>query len=118
MDDDDVTRPAPWQVWFADLDPTEGREQAGRRPVLIVSSQFHLDLTGSALLTVLPITTTERPGWLQRVEIDIRGRTSYVITEQMRTIARVRLVDKGPVKRLDADAIATIREILGAMLAQ
>lgn len=25
-------------VWFADLDPVRGREQAGRRPVLVVSS--------------------------------------------------------------------------------
>jgi mRNA interferase MazF len=26
------------QIYFVDLDPTKGREQAGRRPVLVVSS--------------------------------------------------------------------------------
>jgi mRNA interferase MazF len=116
MERDGVSKPAPWQVWYADLDPTEGREQAGRRPVLVVSSAFHLNLTGSALLTVLPVTSVERPGWLHRVAIDVQGRTSYVITEQVRTVARARLGDK-PVKRLDTDEIAAVREVLASMLA-
>ncbi|MEV4507722.1 type II toxin-antitoxin system PemK/MazF family toxin [Dactylosporangium sp. NPDC049525] len=49
-----MTAVQPWQVWWVDLDPTEGREHAGRRPVLVVSSAFHLRLTGEALVTVLP----------------------------------------------------------------
>ncbi|WP_416211116.1 type II toxin-antitoxin system PemK/MazF family toxin [Frankia sp. Cr2] len=47
-----------------------GREQAGQRPVLVVSSRFHLALTGGALVSVLPLTTRERPGWVHRVRID------------------------------------------------
>ena len=29
--------PERGDIWLADLDPTRGREQAGRRPVFIVS---------------------------------------------------------------------------------
>lgn len=35
------------EIWFADLDPAKGSEQAGRRPVVIVS--------GNALNETLPI---------------------------------------------------------------
>lgn len=78
----------PGTVWFADLNPTQGREQAGDRPVLIVSSAFHLELTGGDIATVLPMTSVHRPGWVHRVPI---GESSWVITDQVRTIATRRL---------------------------
>lgn len=106
---------APWQIWRADLEPTEGHEQGETRPVLIVSSSFHLRLTGNALLSVLPLTTVARPGLLHRVPLATKDGTSYVITEQIRTISRRRLVGQ-PLLRLDADDVATVREILSQML--
>jgi mRNA interferase MazF len=43
-----------WAVVLARLDPTEGHEQAGRRPALVVSYEpFHR----SGLITILPITS-------------------------------------------------------------
>lgn len=43
------------EIWLVDLDPTEGREQRGKRPVFIVSPGEFNRLTGVAI--VLPITT-------------------------------------------------------------
>lgn len=57
----------PGSVWFCDFGPVRGREQGKDRPAVVVSSTFHLDLTDRALVTVLPLTSVERPGWLQRV---------------------------------------------------
>lgn len=31
---------APWQVWWVDFDPQLGREQAGLRPAIVVSTPF------------------------------------------------------------------------------
>lgn len=45
-------------IW-TDFDPTQGREQAGRRPALVVSSAAFTDNTGLAL--VCPITSRVRP---------------------------------------------------------
>jgi mRNA interferase MazF len=104
----------PWQVWWADLDPAEGHEQAGTRPVLVVSSPFHLAVTGKALATVLPLTTRERPGWLHRIAVKGPGATSYVITEQVRTVAVHRL--SGPPQTLAAEEIADVRRVLAKML--
>lgn len=106
---------APWQIWRADLDPSEGHEQGKTRPVVIVSSPFHLRLTGNALITVLPLTTVDRPGLLHRVPLTTKDGTSYVITEQIRTISRKRLVGQ-PLLRLDPRDVAQVREVLGQMI--
>jgi mRNA interferase MazF len=45
-------------IW-TDFDPTQGREQAGRRPALVVSSAAFTESTGLAI--VCPITSRVRP---------------------------------------------------------
>jgi mRNA interferase MazF len=110
-----MTKVAPWQVWHADLNPVEGHEQGDSRPVLVVSSSFHLRLTASALVTVLPLTTVERPGLLHRVAVRTRDGTSYAITEQVRTISRRRLRGE-PIARLQPGEIASVREVFAQML--
>jgi mRNA interferase MazF len=45
-------------IW-TDFDPTLGREQAGRRPALVVSSAVFTENTGLAI--VCPITSHVRP---------------------------------------------------------
>lgn len=107
----------PWEVWWLDFDPTEGREQAGQRPALVVSSRFHLALTGGALVSVLPLTTRERPGWPHRIQIDMPGnRTSWAITEQIRTVSATRLTGRGPVYRLRREQVTEVRAVLGQMI--
>jgi len=107
--------PAPWQVWYAELNPVQGHEQGEARPVLVVSSRFHLRLTGGTLVTVLPLTTRERPTLLHRVPIVMKDGTTYAITEQVRTISRQRLRGQ-PVVRLKPDEIANVRETFMQML--
>jgi mRNA interferase MazF len=45
-------------IW-TDFDPTRGREQAGRRPALVVSSAVFTENTGLAV--VCPVTSRVRP---------------------------------------------------------
>lgn len=77
-------------VW-ADLDPTRGREQAGRRPALVVASDLYLE-QAETLAIVVPATTTDR-GWPNHVLL--RGidlpRPTFAMTEPPRTLARARL---------------------------
>jgi mRNA interferase MazF len=52
--------PQRGDVWLADLDPTFGHEQGGRRPVLVVSvDPFNTGPSGLAV--ILPITSRIRP---------------------------------------------------------
>jgi mRNA interferase MazF len=82
----------------------------------VVSSSFHLALTGGDLVTVLPLTTRERPGWLHRVALKGTGtrETSFVITEQLRTVSASRL--SPPAETLDSEQIEEVRRILRKML--
>lgn len=107
----------PWQVWWVDLEPVAGREQGKSRPALVVSSVFHLRLVRGELLSVLPLTTVERAGWLHRPEVSLPGqKTGWAVTEQVRTISATRLTGTKPIGRLDEDQIAAIRSVLGRML--
>jgi mRNA interferase MazF len=55
----DVWRPGAGDLIWTDFDPTRGREQAGKRPALVVSSQKFTARTGLAV--VCPITSRVRP---------------------------------------------------------
>lgn len=78
----------PGEVLWARPSPAVGREQAGRRPVVVVSNVlFHDAVTTLAL--VVPVTTVDR-GWGNHVPIvgaDVQG---FAMTEQVRAIARDR----------------------------
>jgi len=47
------------EVWLANLSPTVGREQAGTRPVLIVSSD-QFNQSAAQLIFAVPITSKKK----------------------------------------------------------
>ena len=81
------------EVWWADLNPVVGHEQAGRRPVLIVSSDiFNEGPTG--LVVVVPVTSVRRGTPMHVVISPPEGgltNVSYAMCEQIRTISKDRL---------------------------
>jgi len=97
-------------VAWAELDPVRGREQAGRRPVLVVASDLYLE-QADTLAIIVPATTKDR-GWPNHVRL--RGEdlalpsATFAMTEQPRTITRERLFDVAGV--VDA---TTMREVDG-----
>ncbi|MDN5570805.1 MAG: type II toxin-antitoxin system PemK/MazF family toxin [Propionibacteriaceae bacterium] len=81
------------QVWWARPDPAVGREQSGRRPLLIVAhDRYHTLMT--TLTLAVPLTTTDR-GWPNHVPVCELGgeQASYAMTEQVRVVSRDRLTD-------------------------
>lgn len=111
-----MSRPsiAPGQVWFVELDPVRGREQGKDRPALVVSSRFHLDVTLGQLVSVLPLTSVERCGWLHRVQVG--SGAGWVITEQIRTIAAERFRRPAPEITLSGSELDEVRRVLVQML--
>ncbi|MBN9610220.1 MAG: hypothetical protein BGO26_02020 [Actinobacteria bacterium 69-20] len=105
----------PGSVWFCDFDPVRGHEQGKDRPAVVVSSEFHLRLTAGALVTVLPLTSVERPGWLHRVQVS--GGRGWVITEQVRTVSAQRLRRPAPEISLTPEEWAEVQRVLRKMLA-
>ena len=78
-------------VW-ADLGDGVGREQSGRRPVVVISTVDHLALADQ-LVSVVPSTSVDR-AWPNHVELDGETglkRPTFAMTEQPRAISRSRL---------------------------
>ena len=77
-----------FSVWRVNLNPTQGSEQAGSRPALVVSP----DPMNEKLKTVIiaPMTTRLR-GWPSRILINHDNKTDEVALDQLRTIAKSRL---------------------------
>lgn len=95
--------PARWELAWAGLDPTQGHEQAGRRPVLVLSS----DAIGPAigLAAVAPLTTWRKGRRVYPTEVLLPhgcgglAAPSLVLVHQLRTVASERLT--APFGRLD-----------------
>lgn len=85
-----------WQIHWVSLEPVQGSEQGGTRPVLVVSSEI---VHGSlAVCTILPITTRKRGRRVYPVEVllpaGIGGLSvdSIVMAQQIRTLSKNRFV--------------------------
>lgn len=81
-----------YEVRWASLDPTQGREMATTRPVVIVS----LDALNARLdtVTVCPLTTQLHPTWRTRLEVRVARKSAEVAVDQIRTISKSRLGDR------------------------
>lgn len=89
-----MTRPSRGEVWLADLTPTRGHEQAGRRPVLIVSENV-FNQGPAELVIVVPLTSTHRgiPAHVPITPPEGGLRTpSVILCDAIRSIAKERLV--------------------------
>lgn len=104
----------PGQVWFVDFDPVRGREQGKDRPALVVSSRFHLELTMGQLVSVLPLTSVERRGWMHRVHVE--AGDGWVVTEQIRTVSAGRFRRHAPEISLSQSELNEVRHVLAQML--
>jgi mRNA interferase MazF len=92
------------EVYWADLNPVRGREQAGLRPVLILSH----DLFNRKSETVIAMAITSQPqkaGFPLTLELpaEMLPKPSWVKISQIRTIFVDRLGKRIAV--LDADAL-------------
>lgn len=111
-----VISPARGEIWFASLDPTRGREQAGRRPCLVVSADpFNEGPAG--LVVILPITSRAK-GIPLHVAVEppeggLQAR-SYVKCEDIRSVAKERLTQ--PWGRVSAVTMAQVEDRLRLLL--
>lgn len=103
-------------ILWADLDPVRGREQAGRRPVVVLSEEVFNERSGTAIAVAV---TSQQPaaGFPLTVEIASARlpKRSWVKVSQIRTLSTARL--GGRLGRLSPEeveqVIVGLDEILG-----
>jgi mRNA interferase MazF len=103
-------------VWLANLDPTREHEQAGTRPVVVVSTDL-FNHGPAELVVVVPMTTTDRGLPLQVLveppEGGVRQR-SFAMCENIRALSVGRLVTHWGM--LKAETVQIIEDRLRILL--
>ncbi len=102
-------------IYWADLNPTRGHEQAGVRPVVIISHDVFNNKSG----TVIAMAITSQPqkaGFPLTFELKSGDlpKQSWVKISQVRTISTSRLDKK--IGRVDSEDLDTIIEGLNEII--
>ncbi len=109
-------KPSRGEVWFVNLDPTIGHEQAKTRPCLVISHNS-LNYSLAHLHIVLPITSKNKKNpfhvpleWLEGGS----ETESFILCDQIRTISRQRFKTKsvGIVTSKTLESVEYIMSIL------
>jgi mRNA interferase MazF len=104
-------------VWFADLDPVRGREQSGRRPVLVVSD----DALNARDLVVTVVVGTDARNVDRRYSTNVRvpaaesglPRDTVFLCFQVRSLDPARFLDpsRGAARRAGALPASRMAEV-------
>jgi mRNA interferase MazF len=84
------------EIWLADLDPSEGFEQSGKRPVLIISGNAMNSRSGLVIICPLTSKIKNFAGCVMISPDEFNGLSvdSEILTFQIRTISSSRLKKK------------------------
>jgi mRNA interferase MazF len=112
-----VARILRGEVRWADLDPTRGHEQSGRRPVLILSADVFNERSGTVIAVALT-TQPQRAGFPLTLELGSARlpKPSWIKISQIRTLSVQRIGRKlGAASPEEvARVVEGLNEILGA----
>ena len=103
-------------VW-AELDPTKGNEQAGRRPILVLSQEVFNERSGTVIAAAI---TSKEPKAQYPLTLELMSpkmpKRSWVKISQVRTLSVLRLGKR--IGRATSEEVAQVieglNEILGA----
>ena len=108
--------PQRGEIWLADLRPTRGREQTGRRPVLVLSVDF-FNAGPADLIVVLPLTSTQRDIPLHVKVSKGDGGTKndcVILCEAIRSVSKERLISRWGM--LSQEVMAEVEDRLRILL--
>lgn len=105
------------EIWHIDLNPTAGREQQGRRYVLIISNDKFNRATGMPV--VCPITTVGNASRYRGFAVNLMGGgtgvTGVVQCEQPRAVDILKRNGRSTGERVDSAILAEVLAITAAI---
>ncbi len=103
-------------IWWADLNPARGHEQAGVRPVLIISNDIFNDRSGTVIAVAI---TSQEPAASFPLTLEIHSaklpKRSWAKISQIRTLSVERLTARaGQALEEELDRVVVgLNEIVG-----
>jgi mRNA interferase MazF len=103
------------EIRWADLNPVQGREQAGQRPVLILSHDVFNERSGTVIAVALT-SQPQRAGFPLTLELTTADlpRRSWVKISQIRTLAVERIGER--LTRVTPEELARVIEGLNEII--
>ncbi len=82
-----------FDIYWTNLNPTVGREQAGHRPILVISNDIENQMD---IITVIPLTSRKkgRKIYPNEVLIKLNDKEAILLCHQVRTISKKRVNKK------------------------
>ncbi|MBN2897091.1 MAG: type II toxin-antitoxin system PemK/MazF family toxin [Campylobacterales bacterium] len=82
-----------FDIYWADVNPSVGREQSGHRPVLVVSNDIENQME---IITIIPITSRKegRKIYPNELLMILEDQEAIILCHQVRTISKRRLTKK------------------------
>jgi mRNA interferase MazF len=104
------------EIRWADLNPTRGREQAGLRPVLILSHDIFNERSGTVIATAIT-SQPQRAGFPLTLELKTGNipKQSWVKISQIRTLSVERI--RKLIGRASQEELAQVVEGLNEIIA-
>jgi mRNA interferase MazF len=100
--------PKRGDIYWVNLDPTLGSEIKKRRPCVIVSPNVANEVASRVI--ILPITSSAEKVYRFQVLIELNRKQGKILTEQIRTVDKMRLGDK--IGSLDDETICLMEQAL------
>lgn len=104
-------------IYFADLNPTVGSEQAGQKPVLIIQNNIGNTYSPTVIVAVIQSKAT-RNNLPTHVEVEYtefgKLKSAVVALEQIRTLDKSRLIQK--IGIIDSISLERVNEAIRVSL--
>jgi mRNA interferase MazF len=104
------------EIWWADLNPVQGSEQRGRRPVVVISGNTMNDHLDIGIVCPLSSKIKNFAGCviLKKDKANGLDQDSEIISFQVRTISKGRLVSK--IGQITEDELRQVKAGLNEIL--
>ena len=80
-----------FEVYYANLDPTVGREIKKTRPCVIISPN---EMNHNISTVIIAPLTSKLRNYPTRVPCKVEGKQGQIVIDQIRTIDKIRLIKK------------------------
>jgi len=83
-------------IFYADLDPTKGREQAGRRPVIVIQNNVGNKMSSTIIIAPL---TTKKFSKEYPTNVHIKNGAANLKEDSVVLLSQIRTIDKNRLER-------------------
>lgn len=100
-----------YDVYLINLDPTIGHEIRKTRPCLVISPN---EMNNNIQTVMIAPMTTKSHSYPSRIKTKLKGKSGFIVLDQIRTVDKKRLVKR--LAKVHEEAIKKVKTVIMEML--